>query len=206
MLIGIRASLAWRKRPQPCCLVKRRSKTSKAARLKGSDSYPIFLIFLLGIFRDLNIEAGSIKRIHQFALDVEVSYCWNTMDSSDSRNHHGRRHSSHRHDHQRQRDARSRSPNEPSTHSRTQGHAAMDRSHRERSPHTHHRKRKHSSHTKPEGEEIVLPDNARKLVKSDLASFRPLLGLYLDIQKGKDIEDMEEDEVKGRWKSFLGKW
>lgn len=30
--------------------------------------------------------------------------------------------------------------------------------------------------------------------------------MYLDIQKGIFLEDLGEDEVKGRWKSFVGKW
>ncbi|KAL9064138.1 MAG: hypothetical protein Q9161_009076 [Pseudevernia consocians] len=30
--------------------------------------------------------------------------------------------------------------------------------------------------------------------------------LYLDIQKQKALEELSEDEVKGRWKSFVGKW
>lgn len=29
--------------------------------------------------------------------------------------------------------------------------------------------------------------------------------MYLDIQKGIFLEDLGEDEVKGRWKSFVGK-
>lgn len=30
--------------------------------------------------------------------------------------------------------------------------------------------------------------------------------MYLDIQKGIFLDDLGEDEVKGRWKSFVGKW
>lgn len=30
--------------------------------------------------------------------------------------------------------------------------------------------------------------------------------MYLDIQKGLVIEDMDEQEVLGRWKSFIKKW
>jgi hypothetical protein len=33
-----------------------------------------------------------------------------------------------------------------------------------------------------------------------------MFALYLDIQKGKVIDDLDEAEVKGRWKSFIGKW
>ena len=30
--------------------------------------------------------------------------------------------------------------------------------------------------------------------------------LYLDIQKQKVLDELPHDEVKGRWKSFVGKW
>jgi len=53
---------------------------------------------------------------------------------------------------------------------------------------------------------VKLPLNARQLVKQDLPQFRAMFGLYLDLQKNKDIYGMTEDEVKGRWKSFIGKW
>ena len=33
-----------------------------------------------------------------------------------------------------------------------------------------------------------------------------MFGLYLDLQKNKDIDELSSDEVKGRWKSFIGKW
>ena len=29
---------------------------------------------------------------------------------------------------------------------------------------------------------------------------------YLDIQKGKVLEEMDEEQVKGRWKSFINRW
>jgi len=51
-----------------------------------------------------------------------------------------------------------------------------------------------------------LPYKARQLTKRDYEAFKPMFGLYLDIQKGKVLEELEEGEVKGRWKSFLGKW
>ena len=53
---------------------------------------------------------------------------------------------------------------------------------------------------------MPLPFNARSLSRHDLSAFKQLFGTYLDIQKNLDIEDLEEDEVKGRWKSFIGKW
>lgn len=33
-----------------------------------------------------------------------------------------------------------------------------------------------------------------------------MFALYLDIQKNKFLDDLDEVEVKGRWKSFIGKW
>ncbi|KAF9876090.1 grisea protein [Colletotrichum karsti] len=53
---------------------------------------------------------------------------------------------------------------------------------------------------------VSLPYDARALSKNDLDVFRPLLAYYLDLQKQKDVRDMDEREVRGRWKSFVGKW
>jgi hypothetical protein len=53
---------------------------------------------------------------------------------------------------------------------------------------------------------VKLPFNASSLSRHDLAKFRPMFALYLDIQKNLLIEDLTVDEVKGRWKSFIGKW
>lgn len=33
-----------------------------------------------------------------------------------------------------------------------------------------------------------------------------MFAMYLDIQKGILIEDLKEEELKGRWKSFVQKW
>lgn len=33
-----------------------------------------------------------------------------------------------------------------------------------------------------------------------------MFALYLDIQKQIYIDDLDEKEMKGRWKSFVGKW
>lgn len=51
-----------------------------------------------------------------------------------------------------------------------------------------------------------LPYGARHLSKDDLKGFEPLFAEYLDLQKQKNIEEMDEREIKGRWKSFVGKW
>jgi hypothetical protein len=71
-------------------------------------------------------------------------------------------------------------------------------------PHRHHHRRKHNNadNIAP----AVLPYNSRELTKRDYAAFRPMFALYLDIQKGKVLDELDEQEVRGRWKSFLGKW
>lgn len=99
---------------------------------------------------------------------------------------------SHRED-DRTRSTRSRSPR------RHQSHA-----HRARSPHRHHHRRKRSTDEAAPAKD--LPYNARMLTKHDYTVFEPMFGLYLDIQKSRILEDMDETEVKGRWKSFIGKW
>ena len=53
---------------------------------------------------------------------------------------------------------------------------------------------------------MILPLQARELSRRDLEVFQPMFAMYLDIQKGIFIEDLSEEEVKGRWKSFIQKW
>ena len=72
------------------------------------------------------------------------------------------------------------------------------------SPRSHHR-RGHGTHLQTTPLKS-LPFDALQLSRSDLLEYRPIFALYLDIQKGRLIEELPEDEVKGRWKSFLGKW
>ncbi|KAH6707664.1 hypothetical protein BKA61DRAFT_738971 [Leptodontidium sp. MPI-SDFR-AT-0119] len=91
----------------------------------------------------------------------------------------------------RTRDERSRSPRRQHSHS-----------HRARSPHRQHHKRKHSPDKVPK----TLPFNSRELRKRDYDAFKPMFATYLDIQKQKILEDMDHTEVRGRWKSFMGKW
>ncbi|TVY76078.1 Uncharacterized protein LSUE1_G005435 [Lachnellula suecica] len=92
----------------------------------------------------------------------------------------------------RPRDTRSRSPGREHSHSK-----------RTRSPHTrHHHRRKRS----PEAAPKELPYSSRPLTKKDYGAFKPMFGSYLDIQKGKLLDDLDEKEAQGRWKSFIGKW
>lgn len=72
----------------------------------------------------------------------------------------------------------------------------------ERHGHRSHKRRSHSPPAKP----VRLPLNARPLSKHDLSEYRATFALYLDIQKNIDLDELEADEVKGRWKSFMGKW
>ncbi|TKX26365.1 hypothetical protein C1H76_1327 [Elsinoe australis] len=92
--------------------------------------------------------------------------------------------------------------------SRNSERADKRQRHRQGSPrrtdeHSHKRQR-----TQSRGEELQtrLPFDARPLTKHDLGENRALLGLYLDLQKQLYIDDLSEHEIKGRWKSFLGKW
>jgi len=94
-------------------------------------------------------------------------------------------------DERRTRNSRSRSPRRHDPNSR-----------RTRSPHRHHPKRIDA----PEAAPRVLPYNSRQLTKRDYDVFKPMFALYLDIQKGKVLEDMDGTEVRGRWKSYIGKW
>ncbi|OJJ51480.1 hypothetical protein ASPZODRAFT_12301 [Penicilliopsis zonata CBS 506.65] len=116
--------------------------------------------------------------------------------------------------HHRHRDTRSRSPDRRSDRDRDR----QDQRHH----HRHHRHRHHGRHGRHERHEanethtrqgpsipvapVVLPYQARELSKRDLERYEPLFGMYLDIQKGILLEELPEDEVKGRWKSFIHKW
>lgn len=53
---------------------------------------------------------------------------------------------------------------------------------------------------------VELPYGARQLSKDDLKGFEALFGEYLNLQKQRYIEDMDDREIRGRWKSFMGKW
>lgn len=97
--------------------------------------------------------------------------------------------------------------------SRSPGHHRS--SHRRHDDDAHHSRRRrrphHRSHraTKPPRPDHPpqLPCDARQLSRSaDFDAFRPLFARYLDIQKQIDITLLDEREIRGRWKSFVGKW
>lgn len=101
--------------------------------------------------------------------------------------------------------SRSRSPRRSSQSHHERHRSSRDRS---RSPlrYNHHRSRHKRTNSTISTAPVKLPFSASSLSRHDLAKFRPIFALYLDIQKNLLIEDLTVDEVKGRWKSFIGKW
>jgi hypothetical protein len=78
---------------------------------------------------------------------------------------------------------------------------------RSRSPEREHKRRRRLSRSpRPKPVPLSLPLNARELTRHDLRTYKPMFALYLDIQKQIDIGELEEAEIKGRWKSFVNKW
>ena len=82
---------------------------------------------------------------------------------------------------------------------------------RSRSPHgavdgrdvkRHHHRHNERGHL-PKKE---LPFESQPLHKHDFENYKALFAEYLSLQKSLDIKRLTEDEVKGRWKSFIGKW
>lgn len=92
---------------------------------------------------------------------------------------------------------RSRSP-----HDR---HRSDVKRHRSRSPYRKHHHHHHHRHRESQPA-VRLPFKREPLSKNDLKAYEGLFAEYLDVQKQIHIDDLSEDEVKGRWKSFLGKW
>lgn len=78
---------------------------------------------------------------------------------------------------------------------------------RSRSPQSHHHPSSSHKHKRPkQSYPVVLPLNASPLSKNDFETYKPMFGLYLDIQKQLVLEELPADAVRGRWKSFVGKW
>lgn len=110
---------------------------------------------------------------------------------SDSQSHHDR-HKRHRH---HSRDITSKSP--------------VPDEDRKRRHHHHHRRRHRNKPTAPAARETPaeLPYNARPLsYKHDLDAFTPLFAYYLDVQKSLDFYELDSQQARGRWKSFVNKW
>lgn len=85
--------------------------------------------------------------------------------------------------------------------------ARGDHGPRSRSPErSHKRRRRHSRSPHTKHAQQPRPFNARELTRHDLRTYEPMFTLYLDIQKQLDIDELDEAEIKGRWKSFVNKW
>ena len=74
-----------------------------------------------------------------------------------------------------------------------------------RSPSSHRHHQRHRSRRTVHAP-ATLPFESLNISKHDFKAYEPLFGLYLDIQKQLVLDDLDEIEVKGRWKSFVGKW
>ena len=88
-------------------------------------------------------------------------------------------------------------------------HKKHHRSHRSRSPRRDddgHRHKRHRSRSPPVPKTVVLPYKAKPLSKRQYDEYKPLFQSYLDIQKQIQLDDLDERETKGRWKSFVSRW
>ncbi|KAL0469464.1 hypothetical protein QR685DRAFT_288464 [Neurospora intermedia] len=81
-----------------------------------------------------------------------------------------------------------------------------DRHRRRHEDRNHHRHRSHSYERSKDEPPKPLPFNSRQLSRSDYPNFEPLFAQYLDIQKQLYIDDLDNYELRGRWKSFVKKW
>ncbi|KAF2852261.1 hypothetical protein T440DRAFT_466968 [Plenodomus tracheiphilus IPT5] len=106
---------------------------------------------------------------------------------------------------------RSRSPepnDKPDAPRESRSHRSHHHSRHSRSPrgdddrHRHKRRRTRSPAAKP----VALPYKAKQLSRRHFEEYRPLFQSYLDIQKQIQLDDLDEREVKGRWKSFTSRW
>ncbi|VUC20026.1 unnamed protein product [Clonostachys rosea] len=83
-------------------------------------------------------------------------------------------------------------------------HGGHSSSRRHRSP--HRSERRDRSHRAAGTGPVTLPFSARQLTKTDMSAFMPLFADFLSVQKQIDVGELDEREVRGRWKSFMGKW
>jgi hypothetical protein len=79
---------------------------------------------------------------------------------------------------------------------------------RSRSPRGDEDRRKHKRHRSqsPPAKAVALPYKAKTLSKRHYDEYKPLFQSYLDIQKNIQLDELDEREAKGRWKSFVGRW
>lgn len=100
-------------------------------------------------------------------------------------------------------------PSHNTSHSRSPARSNR-KNDRSRSPkrrrHHHHHHQRSSHHDARPAAPAALPYNSPALQRHDLKAYEALFAEYLDVQKSLAIRDLDREEVKGRWKSFLGKW
>lgn len=92
------------------------------------------------------------------------------------------------------------------SHHREERDRDESRRHRPHHHRHHHHSSKHDSRDIETPSASILPFDAQHLHKRDNEANKALFARYLDVQKGLKLESLSEDEIKGRWKSFLGKW
>ncbi|KAF1842164.1 uncharacterized protein K460DRAFT_319981 [Cucurbitaria berberidis CBS 394.84] len=100
--------------------------------------------------------------------------------------------------------SRSGSPNRESHKGPKHHHSRRSRSPRRDHDEGHRHKRRRSRSPAPKP--VVLPYKAKPLSKRQYEEYKPLFQSYLDIQKQIQLDNLDEREVKGRWKSFMSRW
>jgi hypothetical protein len=98
--------------------------------------------------------------------------------------------------------SRSKSPSREHRHKHRSRHARSRSPRRDEERH-HHKKRRSRS---PPARPVTLPYYAKQLSKRQFEEYKPLFQSYLDIQKQINLDELDERETKGRWKSFIGRW
>ncbi|KAK3945598.1 rna helicase [Diplogelasinospora grovesii] len=153
--------------------------------------------------------------------------CSNNRDHKRTKHDRDRDHEKHgnrdrRHERDRDRHGRHEPTGDPDRRDKSRdrkhdrdGDKEKDRESDKRHKHHHHH---HEERRRPkaadfyeerhdEKDVVVLPHGARTLsTRNDFTTFEPLFAHYLDLQKGLDMGTLKQDEIRGRWKSFVGKW
>jgi Ni/Co efflux regulator RcnB len=99
---------------------------------------------------------------------------------------------------------RSKSQDDEARHDRKRHHHAR-RSRSPRRDEDRHRHKRHRSRSPP-SKPVALPYRAKPLSKRHYEDYKPLFQSYLDIQKNIQLDELDEREAKGRWKSFTSRW
>lgn len=83
-----------------------------------------------------------------------------------------------------------------------------DKRRRSRSPHRDDSCKRHKTRRSrsPPKKPVELPYKAKPLSSRQYEEYEPLFRSYLDIQKQIHLDELDEREIKGRWKSFVNKW